>query len=98
MPGSGLACGLTTPWTVARQAPLSMGHPRQEYWSAEPFPSPWDLPDSGIKPMSPALAGRFFVTEVPKNPCTGLDLFVNIISFSASWQCCEVGNILLFYT
>ena len=44
-----------TPWTVARQAPLSMGFSRQEYWSELPFPSQGDLPDSGIKPTSPAL-------------------------------------------
>ena len=40
---------LVTPWTVARQAPLSMGFLRQEYWSGLPFPSPGNLPDSGIK-------------------------------------------------
>ena len=45
---------LVTPLTVA-QALLSMGFPRQEYWSRLPFPSPGDLPDSGIKPKSPAL-------------------------------------------
>ena len=44
-----------TPWTVARQAPLSMGFPRQEYWSGLPFPSLGDLPETGIKPGSPAL-------------------------------------------
>ena len=43
------------PWTVARQAPLSIVFPRQEYWSGLPFPSPWDLPDPGIQPRSPAL-------------------------------------------
>ena len=47
---------LETPWTGACQAPIS----RQEYWSWLPFPSPGDLPDPGIKPRSPALAGRFF--------------------------------------
>ena len=41
-----------TPWTVGHQAPLSMGFPRQEYWSELPFPSPGDLPDPGIKPIS----------------------------------------------
>ena len=41
-----------TPGTVACQAPLSMGFPRQEYWSGLPFPSPGDLPDPGIKPTS----------------------------------------------
>ena len=40
--------------------PLSMRFPRQEYWSGLTFPSPWDLPDPGIKPVSPTLAGRFF--------------------------------------
>ena len=44
-----------TPWTVAYKAPPSMGFSRQEYWSGLPFPSPGDLPDSGIKPGSPAL-------------------------------------------
>ena len=51
------------PWTVARQAPLSMGFSRQEYWSGLPFPSLGDLPDPGTEPtslMSPALAGGFF--------------------------------------
>ena len=43
-----------TPWTAAYLAPLSMGFSRQEYWSGVPFPSPADLPDPGIKPMSPA--------------------------------------------
>ena len=43
------------PWTVAHQAPLSMGFLRQEYWSGLPFPSPGDLPNLGIEPWSPAL-------------------------------------------
>ena len=49
-----------TLWTVACQAPLSMGFSREEYWNALPFPSPGDLPDLGIELGSPALAGRFF--------------------------------------
>ena len=55
-----------TPWTVAHQAPLSMRFSRQEYWSALPFPPPEDLPDPGIKPLSPLsseLAGGFFTTS-----------------------------------
>ena len=44
-----------TPWAVAYQASLSMGFPRQEYWDGLPFPSPGNLPDPGIKPVSPAL-------------------------------------------
>ena len=59
---------LVTPWTAAHQAPLSMGCPRQEYWTGLPFPSPGDLPDPGIEPRSPALAGRFFTAETPGKP------------------------------
>ena len=54
-----------TPWTVAHQVPLSMGFFRREYWWGLLFPSPGDLPNSGIEPvslMSPALAGKFFTT------------------------------------
>ena len=54
-----------TPWTVARQARLSMGFSRQEYWSGLPFPSPGDLSDSEIEPVSPALADGFFTIELP---------------------------------
>ena len=46
-----------TPWTVACQAPLSLGFSRQEYWSGLPFPSSGNHPDPRIEPMSPALAG-----------------------------------------
>jgi len=49
-------------------APLSMGFPRQEYWSGLPFPSPWDLPYPWIEPTSPALAGEFFTNEPLANP------------------------------
>ena len=44
----------TSPWTVAHQAPLSVGFPRQKYWSGSPFPSLGDLPNPGIEPASPA--------------------------------------------
>ena len=46
------------PWTVSRQAPLSVGFSRKEYWSGLPFPSPGALPNPGIEPVSPALADR----------------------------------------
>ena len=55
-----------TPWSVARQASLSMGISRQEYWSGLPFPFPGHLPHSGMKPvslMAPALAVEFFTTS-----------------------------------
>ena len=55
-----------TPWTVTRQAPLSVGFSRQEYWTGVPSPSPGGLPNLGIEPASlasPSLAGRFFTTS-----------------------------------
>ena len=59
-----------TPWTVARQVPLSMEFSRQEYWSGLSFPSPEDLPNARIEleSLSPALAGRLFATETPGKP------------------------------
>ena len=56
-----------TPWTVALQAPLSIGFPRQEYWSGLLFPSPWDLPDPGIEPVSPA----WRADSLPAEPSEG---------------------------
>ena len=52
-----------TLWTVAHEAPLSLEFSRKEYWGRFPCPAPGDLPDSGIKPASPVLAGIFFTTE-----------------------------------
>ena len=52
-----------TPWTAAYQAPPSMGFSRQECWSGLPFPSPGDLPDSGIKPGSPTLQADTLPSE-----------------------------------
>ena len=58
-----------TPWIVDHQALLPMGYSRKEHWSRLPFPSPGDLPNPGIKPMSlanvPCIAGRFFTGEPP---------------------------------
>ena len=54
-----------TPLTVACQAPLSIKFSRQEYWSGLPFPSPGDLPDPGIEPVSPALARGFYTIAPP---------------------------------
>ena len=52
-----------TSWTVAHQTLLSVGFSKQEYWSGLPFPPPGDLPDPGIEPESPVLAGGFFTTS-----------------------------------
>ena len=59
---------LVTPWTLAHQAPLSMGFPRQEYWTGLTLSSPGDLPYPETKLTSPGLAGRFFTTEPPGKP------------------------------
>ena len=63
-----VAKSCATPWAVAGQAPLSIGFPREEYWSGLPFPSPGDLPNPAIEPVSPALGGGFFTTELPGKP------------------------------
>ena len=59
---------LVTPWTVAHQPPLSMGFSRQEYGSGLPFPSPGDLPNPGVEPMSPALQTDSLLIEPPWKP------------------------------
>ena len=57
-----------TLWTVAHQAPLSMGLSGQEYWSGLPFPSPEDFPDPGIEPRSPTLQADALTSEPPGKP------------------------------
>ena len=68
--GCSVVSDSATPWTVAHQAPLSMGFSRQEYYSELLVPASGDLPDPGIKftSVSPALAGRFFTTVPPGRP------------------------------
>ena len=72
-----------TLWTVAHQAPLSMGLPRQEHLSGVPFPSPGDLPNQGIKPSSPSLADQFFTTKSALKPF--LLLITYIITLFLEW-------------
>ena len=67
---------LATLWTVAHQAPLSMGFPRLEHWIGLPFPSSGVLPNPGIEPMSPGLAGRFFIIA----PHTSKHLLTSYVS------------------
>ena len=97
-----------TPWTIARQAPLSMGFPSQEYWSSGlPFLSPGKLPDPGNEPMSPGLAGGFFTTSQQWSPSNGL-VHVTILPFSLFssrwcftrdtqvaklWELCQRGGL-----
>ena len=64
----------------ALQAPLSMELSRQEYWSALPFSPPGDLPDPGIEPASPALAGGFFTSVPPVKPQAGHYIEITMIT------------------
>ena len=68
------------PRTVAHQAPLSMGFPRQEYWSGLPCPPPGDLPDPGIEPAPPASQADSLPTEPPGKP------FSNGVHPHISWD------------
>ena len=70
-----------TPWTIACQAPLSMGFSRQEYWRELPFPLPGDLPHPGIEPVSSALTGSFFTNVPPGKPNEYMYLCLNAIIF-----------------
>ena len=63
------------PWTVAHQAPLSVGFSRREYWSGLPFPSPGELPDPGIEPGSPALLTDALPSEPAGKPTALKQLF-----------------------
>ena len=72
-----------TPWTVAYQAPLSMGSSRQQYWSVLPFPSPED-PDPGIEPRSPALQTDALPSEPPGKSCAKYEDYLNILFYLAS--------------
>ena len=72
-----------TPWTVAYQAPPSMGFSRQEYWNGLPFPSPGDVPDPGIEPMSPALQADSFLLSHQRSPASSWSKF---ILSSVWWQ------------
>ena len=79
----GCACVLSrvrlfaTQWAAAHQTPLSMEFSRQESWSRLPFTTPRDLPDPGIEPTSPALAGRFFTTGATWEAPVWIDMWFN---------------------
>ena len=70
-----------TPWTVARQAPLSMGFPRQEYWNRLPFPAPRDFPNPGTEPRFPAFQADALSSEPP-----GKLTNEEAIGFSDAWD------------
>ena len=87
---------LATLWTVALQAPLSMGFSRQEYWSGSPCPPPEVLPDPETEPMSLvslALAGGFFTTNATWEPI--YSLFLNLPPFSTTTSLWEVDRKIM---
>ena len=73
-----------TPWTAARQAPLSMEFSRRECWSGLPFPFPGDLPNPGIKPTSPVLADDFFTIWGTREQITDKDLLPSMGTLQSS--------------
>ena len=75
-----------TLWAKGRQAPLSIGFPRQEHWSGLSFPSPGDRPNSGTEPMSPALAGGFFTTEPPGKPSSSGFYWASTLCHALCWR------------
>ena len=88
-----------TPWTVAHQAPLSMGFSRQEYWSGLPFPFPGDLPDPGIEPRSPALRADASPSEPSgKQKLLPNLCYISVLTPSVSFSflfCCSVDKSCL---
>ena len=85
-----LSCVLlfSTPWTVALQAPLSMGFRRQEYWSVLPFLSLGDLPNPGIEPRSPALQADALPSEPPGAP-NDVSILINPVCYALSTRFIE---------
>ena len=82
------------PWTVTHQVSLSMGFPKQEYWSGLPSPSLGDLSDPRIEFASPALAGRFFTTEPPRKPLSHVDMLLNFSLFFFSSYTHSPDNLI----
>ena len=82
-----LCLTLCDPWTAAHRAPLSVGFLRQEYWSGLPFASPWDLPDLGFKPGSPALQADFSASEPLGN---------SMYESSQYSSCCRFSKVCIF--
>ena len=94
-----------TPWTIAHQSPLSMGFPKQEYWSGFPFPSPEDLPDRGIEWGSPALQADSLPAELPGKPklCVkeyslSPQVFVECGFFVCLFVCFFLGRVCILET
>ena len=85
-----------TPWTVAYQAPPSMGFSRQEHWSGWPFPSPGDLPDPGIEPRSLTLEENALTSEPPGKPYLQKELYYFAFQQAMNESyCCWVSSEVL---
>ena len=90
-----------TPWMIACQSPVSLGFFRQECWNGLPFPSPGDLPDPGIEPVPPALAGRFFTTEPSAKPKVKIKVkkikrLISNLSPQLAWQYFWIKFLIIF--
>ena len=81
---------LATPWTVACQAPLSMGFSRQEYWRGLPFPSPGNLPDPEIGPTVPASSPALQADSLPLGPL-GKHIYVLWLSPKSFGDKCRIN-------
>ena len=82
---------LATPWTVAHQAPPSLGFSRQEHWSGLPFPSPGDLANPGIEPRSPASQADALISEPPGKPLI-------VLQFSSVQSCLTLCDSMSYST
>jgi len=85
-----------TLWTVAHQAPPSMGFSRQEYWNGLPFPSPGDLPNPGIEPKSPTLRADTLTSEPPGKPKIYIYIYIYIAlekTLESSLDCKEIQPV-----
>ena len=83
-----------TPWTVAYQAPPSMGYFRQEYWSGVPFPSPGDLPDPGIEPRAPTVQVDALTSEPPRKP----SIVYKMLIYRENWMHLSLQPPMNLYT
>ena len=95
------SCLFATLWTVAQQAPRSMGFSRQEYWNELPCPSPRDLPNPRIEPRSPSLQEDSLPAELPGKPIAMLFEILQykcisiIFQLSKEEKFTEVGTLVL---
>ena len=93
-----MSYSFATPWTVAHQAPLSVGSPRQEYWSGWPFPSPGSLPKPGIEPTSPVLQADSLPLSHQRRPHCFVPVPLSLSTHCALGDVCFAVCIFLVKT